>query len=65
MCSPKIIYCGKCNRKVGTWDGKSTINVICVCKKCNKKVVYHVDNGTTEVKDRNPRPNSSSVNFSY
>ena len=65
MCSPKIIYCGKCGRRVGTWDGKSTINVICVCKKCNKKVVYNVDNGTTEVKDRNPRPNSSSVNFSY
>lgn len=65
MSNPKTIYCPKCNRKTGTWDGKSTINVICVCRNCNKQVIYHVDNGITEVKDRKPRPNSSSVIFSY
>lgn len=65
MRKPKIIYCKKCGRRVGTWDGKSTINVICKCKNCNKRIVYHVENGVTEIKDVPPRQSSSGLNFSY
>lgn len=65
MRKPKKIYCTKCGRRVGTWDGKSTINVICKCKKCNKRIIYHVANGVTEIKDVPPRTQSSGLNFSY
>ena len=64
MSNPKNIYCPKCGRKSGTWDGKSTINVICKCKKCNKRIVYHVVNGVTEIKEIPPRQSSSGLNFS-
>lgn len=65
MSEPKNIYCPKCSRKLGKWDGKSTINVICKCSNCNKRVVYHVDTGETQIKDRDPRKQSSGVNLSY
>ena len=65
MCNPKIIYCNLCGRRVGTWDGKSTINVICKCKHCDKRVVYYVDTGETVVKDRPPISSSSGKNLSY
>lgn len=55
----KTIYCSNCGRKVGTHDGRSTINKICRCKNCNKRVVYHVDTGETEIK-RIPKRNCSS-----
>jgi hypothetical protein len=64
MREPVKVYCS-CGRRVGTWDGKSTINVICKCKHCEKRVVYHVDNGVTEIKDVPPRQSSSGMNFSY
>lgn len=65
MSEPKTIYCPKCSRKLGKWDGKSTINVICKCSKCNKRVVYHIDTDETEIKNRTPRNQSSGVNLSY
>ena len=63
MAEPKTIYCPKCGRKVATWDGRSTINVIAHCVNCVRRVVYHVDNGTTEIKDIPPRVSSSGMTF--
>lgn len=65
MSEPKPIYCPSCKRKVAHWDRKSTIDVICKCKKCNIRVVYHVVNGVTEAKKIPPRTQSSGLNFSY
>lgn len=64
MNKPKTVYCPTCKRKTGHWDGKSTIDVVCVCKKCNKQVIYRVATGKTEIKNRMPRPSSSGMNFS-
>lgn len=63
MREPVKVYCS-CGRRVGTWDGKSKINVVCKCNKCNKRVVYYVDNGVTVIKDQPPRKTSSGANFS-
>lgn len=65
MSEPKTIYCPKCNRKVGKWDGKSTVNVICKCKNCNRRIVYHVGFDVVETKEIPPRSQSSGVNLSY
>ena len=57
----KKIYCPKCGRKVGTHDGRSTINNR--CKKCNIRIVYHVDTGETEIKNIPKRNCSSGMTF--
>ena len=44
MPEPKTIYCSKCGRKVATWNKRSTINISVRCKKCDKLVVYDVEN---------------------
>ena len=63
MAEPKTIYCPKCGRKVATWDGRSTINISAKCKKCNKLVVYNVENEKTEIKAIPPRTTSSGMRF--
>ena len=63
MPEPKTIYCPKFGRKVATWDGRSTINVIAHCKMCKKRIVYHVDTGETEIKPSPPRNCSSGMTF--
>lgn len=63
MNQPKIIFCPKCKRKVATYDGKSTIDVISRCYKCNKRVIYHIETGVTELKKRPPRNCSSGISF--
>lgn len=59
----KTIYCPKCHRKAGTYDGRSKMNKICVCKNCNKRVVFHFDTGETEIKERQSRNCSSGMTF--
>lgn len=59
----KTIYCPSCGRKVATYDGRSTINVIAKCNKCKKIIVYHVDSEKTEIKDIPPRNCSSGLRF--
>lgn len=59
----ETIYCPKCHRKVGTYDGRSTMNKICKCKKCNKRVVYHAIGGKTEIKPIPLRNCSSGMTF--
>lgn len=63
MAEPKTIYCPNCGRKVGTYDRRSTMNYISNCRKCNKRVVYHVDTGETEIKDIPPRNCISGMRF--
>ena len=64
MAEQKTIYCPKCGRKTAHWDGKSSIDVVSVCRKCDKQVIYRVATGKTEIKDRKPRPSSNGMNFS-
>lgn len=59
----KKIYCPKCGRKVGTYDGKSTINKIMDCRNCQKRIIYYVDTDEVEVKQIPKRNSSSSVTF--
>ena len=63
MAEPKTIYCPKCGRKVATWDGRSTINISVKCKKCNKLVVYDVENENVEIKEIPQRATSSGKRF--
>ena len=63
MAEPKTIYCPKCGRKVATWDGMSTINILVKCKKCNKLVVYDVENEKTIIKEIPKRTTSSGMIF--
>lgn len=63
MAEPKIIYCPRCGRRVGQWDGRSSINVVAKCKKCMKRVVYHIDTKETEIKNIPPRQCSSGIRF--
>lgn len=60
---PKTIFCPSCNRKVGAWDGRSSINLITRCKKCNKRVIYRVDTGEIEIKPLPQRNCSSGLTF--
>lgn len=63
MVEKKEILCPICNSKVGTYDGKSTINVVTKCKKCNKRVVYYVATGKTKAKPIPPRTTSSGMTY--
>ena len=63
MAEPKTIYCPKCGRKVATWDGRSTINILVKCKKCNKLIVYDIEKQETEIKAIPPRTTSSGMRF--
>lgn len=63
MAETMTVYCPKCKRKVGTWDGRSRMNVIVKCKKCNKIVAFRVDTMQTEIKDIPPRESSSGTRF--
>ena len=63
MAEPKTIYCPKCGRKVATWDGRSTINILVKCKKCNKLVVYDVESEEVKIKAIPQRTTSSGMRF--
>ena len=59
----KTIYCPKCGRRVATWDGKTSINPIGHCRKCNKRVVFKVETQETIIKDVPIRATSSGKTF--
>lgn len=59
----KTIYCPRCKHKVAHYDGKSQINIIANCKKCKKRIVYHVDTDKVELKNIPKRPCSSGMTF--
>lgn len=58
---PKTIYCPQCNRKIGTYDGRSSINLIMHCKICQKRIVYYVNVDEVETKPIPPRGCSSGL----
>lgn len=60
---PRAIICPQCLRRVGTYDGRSTINHNTRCKKCRKRILYHVDTGETEIKPLPQRNCSSGMRF--
>lgn len=55
----KNVLCPQCGRKVATYDGKSTINIIVNCRRCKKRIVYDVLSGVIEIKKMLPRTTSS------
>lgn len=59
----KSILCPACGRKVGEYDGRSTIPLKRSCQKCVKMVVYDMKTGNTDIKDLPPRKSSSGVMF--
>ena len=63
MAEPKTIYCQKCGRKVAAWDGRSSNNISVRCKKCDKLVVYDVENEKTIIKEIPKRTTSSGMRF--
>lgn len=63
MAEPKTIYCPKCGRKVATWDGRQTINIVKKCNKCNKLVIFNIEKQKTEIKEIPPRTSSSGMRF--
>lgn len=60
---PVKIFCPQCKGRVGTYDGRSTMNFIGRCSKCRKRIVYHIGTGETEVKDIPKRNCSSGMAF--
>lgn len=63
MTKPKKIYCPQCGRKVCTWDGKSTIHPMVMCKRCEKIVVYRIETDEIELKELPPREQGSGIRF--
>lgn len=61
---PIEIFCPKCHRKVGTYDGRSTIDFMARCKTCNKQVVYHIKTKEIEIKPL-PLRNRNNGRASY
>lgn len=59
----KDIFCPKCGTRVATYDGKSKTNIIAHCRKCNKRVIYHVDTEKVELKKIPPRNTISGLTF--
>lgn len=60
---PKDIICPKCLGKVGTYDGRSKINKIVKCKKCNKLVVYDTESGKYKLRPVPERTSGSGMIF--
>ena len=62
--SPKTIYCPRCGRRVGQWDGRSTTNVVVLkCRKCWKRIVYYTDTDELKMEPVPKRNCSSGVTF--
>lgn len=59
----KTIYCPRCHRKVGTYDGRSTTDKICLCRNCRRRVIYRVKTRETEIKKIPERNTSSGMTF--
>lgn len=59
----KTIYCPTCNRKVATYDGRSTTEIDVACRKCEKLVVYDPMCNVTKVKALPERTTASGCRF--
>lgn len=63
MAEAKKIYCPRCHRAVATYDGRSTINPIAKCRKCQKLVVYDIEKDSVTMKKMPKRVCSSGMRF--
>lgn len=63
MAESKTIYCPRCGRKAAFYDGRTTINPIARCRKCNKLVIYNVAKGAVTMKAVPERNCSSGMRF--
>ena len=63
MAEVRKIYCPKCNRRVGAWDGRSKINVIVNCRNCSKRIIFDVETQETIVKNIPLRATSGGKTF--
>ncbi len=63
MAKQVTVYCPRCKRKVGVYDGKSSINLITRCRKCRVQVVYDIKTGETRTKPLPQRQTSSGITF--
>lgn len=63
MDKPFSIYCPKCNYKVATWNGKSSINIVSKCEKCKKLVVFMPETKNVVRKPLPERATSSGKTF--
>nr|DAX03505.1 MAG TPA: cysteine-rich protein [Bacteriophage sp.] len=59
----RTIYCPNCGRKVGTYDGRGTMNIVCRCSKCMKRVIYYPATEKREIKKLPARETSSGMTF--
>lgn len=60
---PKEIICPQYLKRVGTYDGRSTINPSVRCKNCNKLVIYYIKSDECELKPIPKRTQGSGVRF--
>lgn len=59
----KTIYCPKCNRKVGIYDGKSMIDKEYGCHKCKKMVILRTEDMTIETAPWPKRTSASGMTY--
>ena len=60
---PKTVYFPRCGIRVVRWDGRTSTPVICICKKCYRRVICYPDNDDTELKERPERKCSSGLTY--
>lgn len=65
MAEAKIIHCPSCDDEVGKYDGRSNIDLIMRCRRCQKRVIYRVDTNITEIKPLPSRACSSGLTFGW
>lgn len=63
MSDKKTIYCPQCQRRVASYDGRSSNNVIVNCRNCKKRVVYYFETGETIIKPIPIREQGSGKRF--
>jgi hypothetical protein len=62
--NPITLYCPRCGRRTGQWDGRSTVDIVLgTCKKCRKRIVYDLETGDINVKPLPARNCSSGMTF--
>ena len=60
---PLKIYCPKCNRKLGVWDGRTSTEVIINCYRCYKRIIFHPKTKVVETKEIPQRNTASGKTF--
>lgn len=60
---PVTVYCPKCGRKVGIYDGRASVNFLSSCKNCRKLVIYDIATKETTVEQLPHRSCSSGKAF--